>query len=219
MAIQVKICGLTSVAAAEAAVRAGADLIGLNFHPPSKRYLELEPAAAIARALRGAARIVALTVDPSDDRAAEIARTVAPDFFQLQGRETPARVAALVSRFGIPAIKAFGVAEASDLAQIAAYDGVAEMVLLDAKAPAGESNPGGHGTAFDWQLLRGAKFARPWLLAGGLDPANVARAIAVSGAPGVDVCTGVESAPGIKDPERVAAFVAAARNAQYGAAA
>lgn len=219
MAMPVKICGLTSVAAAEAAARAGADFIGLNFHPPSARYLDLEPAAAIARAVRGTVRIVALVVDPSDDRAAQIAAAVAPDFFQLQGRETPARVAALAARFGIPVMKAFGIAEASDLAAVPAYDDVAQMFLLDAKAPAGADNPGGHGVAFDWQLLRGRKFARPWLLAGGLDAGNVARAIGVSGAPGVDVCSGVESAPGTKDAAKVAAFIEAVRGTSYGAVA
>jgi phosphoribosylanthranilate isomerase len=213
MAIQVKICGITSVESADAAVRAGADFAGLIFQKASHRYAGLERSAAIARHLRGRVRITALMVDPSDDEVAEVARDVAPDFLQLHGREAPARIAEIVSRHRISVIKAFGVAEASDLANVPAYNDVAEMFLFDAKPPANAVTPGGHGVAFDWQLLRNAHFARPWLLAGGLNPENVARAIRTSGAPGVDVSSGVESAPGVKDTARVAAFVAAARSA------
>ncbi|HEY8950436.1 MAG TPA: phosphoribosylanthranilate isomerase [Rhizomicrobium sp.] len=213
MAIQVKICGINSVESADAAARAGADFAGLIFQKASHRYVGLERSAVIARHLRGRIRITALMVDPSDDEVADVARDVAPDFLQLHGREAPSRVAELVSRFRIPAIKAFGIADASDLAHVPAYNDVAEMFLFDAKPPANAITPGGHGVAFDWQVLRNARFARPWLLAGGLKPENVARAIRVSGAPGVDVSSGVESAPGVKDIARVTAFVEAARNA------
>lgn len=213
MATQVKICGITSVESADAAARAGADFAGLILQKASHRYVGLERSGAIARHLRGRIRITALMVDPSDDEVAAVARDVAPDLLQLHGREAPGRVAEIVSRFRIPTIKAFGIADASDLANVAAYNDVAEMFLFDAKPPANAVTPGGHGVAFDWRVLRDARFARPWLLAGGLKPENVARAICTSGAPGVDVSSGVESAPGVKDLARVSAFVEAARNA------
>jgi phosphoribosylanthranilate isomerase len=214
MGVRVKICGITSAEAADAAVRARADLAGFVFHAPSSRNLRFEQASAMARQVRGRIRVVALMADPSDEQVAAVAQAVAPDYFQLHGRETPARVGELVTRFRIPAIKGFGVAEAADLANVAAYNDVAEMFLFDAKAPASAATPGGHGVAFDWQLLKGRKFARPWLLAGGLDAGNVARAIAAAEAPGVDVSSGVESAPGVKDAERIRAFVDAARGAR-----
>jgi len=146
-------------------------------------------------------------VDPSDELAANVAQNIAPDYFQLHGHETPGRVSELVTRFGIPAIKGFGVAEAADLAKATAYDDVAEMFLFDAKAPANATTPGGHGTAFDWRILAGRKFRKPWLLAGGLNAKNVAEAIRISDAPGVDVSSGVESGPGVKDARRMAQFI------------
>ena len=218
MTIQVKICGIKSVESADAAVRVGADFAGLIFQKASHRYVGLERSAAIARHLRGRIRITALMVDPSDDEVADVARDVAPDFLQLHGREAPARVAEIVSRFRIPAIKAFGVAEASDLANVSAYNDVAEMFLFDAKPPANAVTPGGHGVAFDWQLLRNSNFARPWLLAGGLNADNVARAISISGAPGVDVSSGVETAPGQKSAEMIRVFIEAVRNATFASA-
>ncbi|HSM94790.1 MAG TPA: phosphoribosylanthranilate isomerase [Rhizomicrobium sp.] len=213
MSIQVKICGINSVESADAAARAGADFAGLILQKASHRYVGLERSAAIARHLRGRIRITALLVDASDDEVAAVARDIAPDFLQLHGRETPARVSEIVSRFRIPAIKAFGIAEAADLANVSAYDDVAEMFLFDAKPPAGAVTPGGHGVAFDWQILRNSHFARPWLLAGGLNPENVARAISISGAPGVDVSSGVEIAPGQKSAELIRAFVEGVRTA------
>lgn len=218
MGVQVKICGITSTAAADVAARAGADFAGLILQPTSHRYLGLEQAAAVARHLRGRIRVVAVVVDPTDEFAASVAQAIAPDYLQFHGRETPARVSELSARFGIAAIKAFGVAEAADLANVAAYDDVAEMYLFDAKPPPNATASGGHGVAFDWQVLTGRRMARPWLLAGGLNPENVARAILISGAPGVDAASGVESAPGVKDPVLAAAFVDAARNAQYAGA-
>jgi len=150
-------------------------------------------------------------VDDSDAALAAIASQVKPDFFQLHGQETPERAAQIRSRFGIPIIKAIPVSEAADLAKATAYDDVVEMFLFDAVPAAGASRPGGHGAAFDWRILEGRTFERPWFLAGGLNPENIARAIAVSGATMVDVSSGVESAPGVKSSDRIAEFVAAAK--------
>ena len=206
MGVLVKICGINSVEAAEAALRADADFAGLVFHKNSPRNLTAEAARTLAQRMRGRIRIVALFADAGDDEIAAAVKAVEPDFVQLHGGEPPARVADVRARFGIPVIKAFAVAEASDLARVS--DEGADMFLFDAKGV----RAGGNGAAFDWQLLRGRSFSRPWLLAGGLSPDNVARAIAVSGAPGVDVSSGVETAPGRKDAEKIAAFVANARN-------
>ena len=219
MAVLVKICGINSEAAADAAVRAGADFAGLMFHPKSPRNLSLDQAAALAARLRGRVRLVAVTSDVADNDLAEVVAAAQPDFLQLHGTETPARCAQVRSRFGVGVIKVLPVAEPGDLAAVQSYEAAADMLLFDAKAPAGAGREGGHGVAFDWQLLRGRNFARPWLLAGGLDLDNVARAIAVSGAPGVDVSSGVETGPGVKSAEKIAAFVAAARAAQVGTAA
>ncbi|HXL98770.1 MAG TPA: phosphoribosylanthranilate isomerase [Rhizomicrobium sp.] len=211
MPIRVKICGITSADAADAAVRAGADFAGLAFHPGSPRNLKPEQAASLAARLRGRLRIVALVADAKDDAIAAAVAAANPDFIQLHGRETPDRTGEIRARFGKPVIKAIAVADASDLSQVAAYEMAADMLLFDAKAPERATRPGGHGTAFDWQLLRGRSFSRPWLLAGGLDAGNVARAIRSAQAPGVDTSSGVESAPGVKSPELIRAFVANAR--------
>jgi phosphoribosylanthranilate isomerase len=215
MGIQVKICGITTVAAADAAVAAGADYAGLVFHRGSPRFLDPHQAGALAARLRGRLRLVALLADAGDDAIAGIVTVVKPDFLQLHGEETPDRVGAIKSRFGIDVIKAISVADVGDFAGVAAHADAADMLLFDAKAPTSAVRPGGHGATFDWQLLRGRTFVRPWLLAGGLSSDNVARAIAISGAPGVDVSSGVESAPGVKAPELIHAFVNAARNARF----
>jgi phosphoribosylanthranilate isomerase len=215
MSVQVKICGINSVESADAAVRAGADFAGLVFFPASPRNLHADQAASLSARLRGRARITALLVDAKDETIAAAIAAAQPDFLQLHGRETPARVAEIGSRFSKPIIKAFAVAEASDLAAASAYEPVADMLLFDAKAPANAARPGGHGAAFDWQLLRGRSFSRPWLLGGGLNVENVTRAIEISGASGVDVSSGVETAPGVKSGDMIAAFVAAAKVAQY----
>ncbi|MBV9992936.1 MAG: phosphoribosylanthranilate isomerase [Alphaproteobacteria bacterium] len=205
MGVLVKICGITSVEAADAAARAGADFVGLVFHKKSPRNLELDQACALAARLRGRTRLVALFAAASDDEMDMAVKAVEPDFVQLHGGELPGRVADVRARFGVPVIKAFAVADASDLAEVASHD--AEMFLFDAKG----ERAGGNGAAFDWQLLRGRTFARPWLLAGGLSADNVARAIQVSGAPGVDVSSGVETAPGLKSAEMIVKFVSEAR--------
>lgn len=219
MAIRIKICGITSADTADAAMSAGAEFAGLAFHAGSPRNLSPERAQAIAMRLKGRVRIVALLADARDeDFAAAIAASNA-DFVQLHGNESPARTAFVRARFGRPVIKAFSVAEEKDFAIVPAYDDAADLFLFDAKAPPGSERPGGHGAAFDWQLLRGRTFSRPWFLAGGLDPENVARAIAVSGAAAVDVSSGVETAPGRKSAELIRAFVEAARTAHHAAGA
>lgn len=216
MAVLVKICGINSVEAADAAAKARADFAGMIFHRTSPRYLDPIHAGIVAERLRGRVRTVALLIDPNDDEIAGVVTVVKPDFLQLHGNETPARVGAIKSRFGLPTIKAFAIADAGDFANVAAYNDAADMFLFDAKAPATATRPGGgHGVAFDWQLIRGRSFARPWLLAGGLNADNVARAIRTSEAPGVDVSSGVEDRPGVKNPELIRNFVETARNAQF----
>ncbi len=214
MSVQVKICGLTSAEAADAAAKAGADFGGLVFHSRSPRRLGPEEAAFIAGRLRGRCRIVVVVAGANDTEIADIVANVKPDFLQLHGGESPARAAAIRSRFGIAVIKAFAIADEADFANVPAYEDAVDMLLFDAKAPEGAARQGGHGAAFDWQLLRRQNFLRPWFLAGGLSAENVARAIRTSGAAAVDVSSGVETAPGVKSSDLIRAFVAAARNAQ-----
>ncbi|HEY0104727.1 MAG TPA: phosphoribosylanthranilate isomerase [Rhizomicrobium sp.] len=219
MAVLVKICGINSIEAADAAVRAGADFVGLMFHPHSPRNLQPAQAASLATHLQGRVRLVAVASDASDGALAQIVDAVRPDFLQLHGAESPSRVAEIRARFGVSVIKSLALAEPGDLGAANAYEEAADMLLFDAKPPPGARREGGHGAVFDWQILRGRRFARPWLLGGGLTADNVARAIGVSGAPGVDVSSGVETVPGVKSADRIAAFVAAARAARVGAAA
>lgn len=207
----VKICGINDEAAMRAAV--GADMIGFVFFPPSPRAVTPARAAALSAIVTGGPLRVGLFVDPSDDQLAETLAAVPLDVLQLHGEETPDRCAAIRARFGLPVMKALGIASAADLDALAAYAPVVDRVLLDAKAPPGAPLPGGNAAPFDWTLTAGRAIPRPWLLAGGLTPDNVAEAIRVSGAPGVDVSSGVEASRGVKDPARVAAFVAAARAA------
>jgi phosphoribosylanthranilate isomerase len=215
----VKICGLTQAAHVDAAVAAGAAMLGFVIYPPSPRALTPAAAAALAaRVPAGIARVV-LTVDADDALLDAVTAAVPLDMLQLHGRESPARVAALRARHGLPVIKAVGIAGPADLAAIAAFAGVADMLLVDAKAPPGAVLPGGNGIAFDWRLIAGRRWPLPWLLAGGLTPANVAEAMRLTGARGVDVSSGVESAPGIKDASRIAAFVAAAGGSRPGGGA
>ena len=215
MGIQVKICGINSLEAADAAIRGGADFAGLNFHAASPRFLKPDLARRLAERMRGRTQLVALLSDPTDDVIAETVRLVRPDVVQLHGNEPPERVAAIRSRFAIEILKAVAIADASDFSRVRPYEAVADRLLFDAKAPVGALRPGGHGNAFDWQLLRGRTFSRPWLLAGGLAPENVARAIATSGASAVDVSSGVETSPGTKSAVLIAAFIANARAAHF----
>lgn len=209
----VKICGLSTAASLEAALEAGADMVGLVFFPTSPRHVSLGQARELAGQARGRARIVALTVDADDRLLEAIVAAATPDVLQLHGRETPARVAAVAKRFGVATMKAIGVAGPSDLSAAKPYAGVADMILFDAKPPKDAHLPGGNGLAFDWRLLAGFAGETPYLLSGGLTPDNVGEAIALSGAKGVDVSSGVERAPGVKDNSKIAAFVARARAA------
>jgi phosphoribosylanthranilate isomerase len=211
MTVAVKICGLSSPDAIDAAMSAGAVYGGLVFHPKSPRFVALEQARVLAERMRGRLKSVALITDMDDAGVVALVKTVAPEFLQLHGSETVQRTAEIRARFGLPVIKALPVGEASDLAVAAGYEKVADMLMFDAKPPKGAQRPGGHGAAFDWKILAGRSFAKPWFLAGGLDPDNVARAITLSGAEMVDVSSGVESAPGVKDAARITAFINATR--------
>ena len=211
MTIAVKICGLASSDAIDAAVDAGAVYGGLVFHPNSPRFVALEQARALSERMRGRLKSVALITDMDDASIAELVKTMAPGLLQLHGRESVQRTAEIRARFGLPVIKALPVAETADLDLAADYEKVADMLMFDARPPKGAERPGGHGAAFDWKVLSGRAFKRPWFLAGGLDPDNVARAIELSGAELVDVSSGVESTPGVKDAQRIQAFIQATR--------
>jgi phosphoribosylanthranilate isomerase len=212
MPTEIKICGLSDEESVDAALAAGADFVGFAFFARSPRNVTLDRAAALAARARGRAAIVALTVDAADSMLAEIAATLRPDLLQLHGSETPERVGLIRANTGRPVMKVVGVAGAEDLAALDAY-GLADRFLLDAKPPRDASRPGGNGKPFDWSLLRGFAPAKPWILSGGLNPANVAAALKATGAAGVDVSSGVESAPGKKSPALIHAFVAAVRTA------
>jgi phosphoribosylanthranilate isomerase len=209
----VKICGLSTAATLDAALDAGADMVGFVFFSKSPRHIDWATARALGRQAKGRAKIVALSVDADDDTLKRIVDALAPDLLQLHGRETPARVKQIGELFARPTMKAIGVAARVDLAQAEAYANVADLLLIDAKPPKDAVLPGGNGRPFDWSLTRDFHAAVPWLLSGGLEPDSVAAAIALSGARGVDVSSGVESAPGVKDPAKIRAFIAAARRA------
>jgi phosphoribosylanthranilate isomerase len=186
-------------------------MVGFVFFEPSPRNLSPAEARALGAQVRGRAQKVALTVDANDAKLDAIVDALAPDIVQLHGKESPERVRALRSRFGIPIMKAIGVASRADLAKAEAYAEAADRLLFDAKPAPEAVLPGGNGRAFDWSILTGFAAGRPWLVSGGLDPTNVGEALTATGAGGVDVSSGVESAPGIKDPARIAGFIAAVR--------
>jgi len=211
--VTVKICGLTSAEAADAAARAGADYGGLVFHPASPRNLALEQARALSAVMRGRLKRVALLADPTDAELAAIMAAAEPEFLQLHGDESVARTAEIRARFGKPVIKALPVSDSDSLKAAAAYEAVADMLLFDAQAPRGAQRAGGHGAAFDWTLLANRIFSRPWFLAGGLRPENVATAIRASGASLVDVSSGVEKF-GVKDGARIGHFMMAVRSVE-----
>lgn len=209
--VRVKICGLTSHADVAAALLAGAGYLGFVFYPPSPRSLELAAAREIAGAVPAGICKVALTVDAPDALLDAIVAQVPIDMLQLHGDETPDRVAALRVRHGLPVMKAVGIATAADLATLDEHARIADQLLVDAKPPPGAPRPGGNALAFDWRLIGGRRWPCPWMLAGGLTPGNVAEAIRLTGARQVDVSSGVESAPGVKDAALMRAFVSAAR--------
>lgn len=209
--ISVKICGLTAPEHVRAAAEAGARYVGFVFFPKSPRHLEIEAAAAMAHLVPVGVAKVALTVNASDAELDRLVADVPLDMLQLHGKESPDRVADIRQRYGLPVMKAIGVAEPEDLMAIDLYSEVADQLLIDAKPPRNAELPGGNGLAFDWRLLAGRKYwRRPWMLAGGLTPDNVAEAARMTGAQQVDVSSGVESAPGVKDAGLIRAFVDAA---------
>jgi len=213
MPVLVKICGLSTPDALDAALAAGADLAGFVFFPPSPRHLAFDVARQLAARVNGRARKVALSVDANDATHEAIMQALQPDMLQLHGRESPARVAELKLRYQLPVMKAIVVETRADLAAVPAYADVADHLIFDARAPRAATRPGGLGKPFDWHLLQDVDRGVPFWLSGGLDAGNVAEALAVTRAGGVDVSSGVERAPGEKDPDKIVAFIRAARAA------
>lgn len=209
----IKICGLSSADTLAHALDAGADMVGLVFFPKSPRHVELEAAARLAALAGDRAIKVALTVDAADDLLKSIVAAAKPDMLQLHGKESPARAMEIRSLFGLPVMKAIGISGRGDLATASLYHGAADRILFDAKPPAGADLPGGNGLVFDWDLLKNIDLPTPFMLSGGLDPENVAQALRRTGCGGVDVSSGVESAPGQKDPARMSAFIQSVRSA------
>jgi phosphoribosylanthranilate isomerase len=207
--VRVKICGLRTLADVQAVADAGAAYFGLNFFPPSPRYVSLDLARSLALAAPVGLAKVALTVDADDATLDAITEAMPLDMLQLHGHETPERVAQVRARYGLPVMKVIGVRDEGDLAPLMEYSLAADQIMIDAKAPKGAVLPGGNGLPFDWRLVAGRRWLRPWMLAGGLTPANVAEAIRLTGARQVDLASGVESAPGVKDPTLIRAFMAA----------
>ena len=214
--VDVKICGLSTLESIDAAINAGADLIGLVFYPRSPRHVSLQQARILANHARGRAKIVALIVDADDEALQSINDIVAPDLYQAHGSETPERIAAIRALTAKPVIKAIKVKDETDIAGADAYAGKASLILFDAKAPESLKHalPGGNGLAFDWPLLGKGGSQEGFILSGGLNPQNVAEAIRVTGAPIVDVSSGVESAPGVKDLGLIRKFIEAAKSAR-----
>jgi phosphoribosylanthranilate isomerase len=211
--IEVKICGINDLAVMDAALDAGADLVGLVFFPPSPRAVTMDLAAKLAARARGRALVAALVVDADDKLLAEIVEHAKPDLLQFHGAESTERVSAIRSRFGRPVMKAIAVAEAGDLRFVPDYEAVADRILFDARPPKDSSRPGGHGRAFDWTLLAGLARKKPMMLSGGLTPDNVTESIRIVRPDAVDVSSGVERAPGKKDPDKIRDFVKNARAA------
>lgn len=216
MSLQVKICGLKSPEPLEVALESGADMVGFVFFPPSPRHLGLEAARQFSSQVAGRAAKVALSVDASDETLHGIVDALKPDWLQLHGSETPERVAVVRSRFGLPVMKVLPVAQRDDLSPVRLYAKVADRLVFDAKPGPDATRPGGLGKAFDWNLLKGVDPSTNFMLSGGLDASNVAEALTITNARGVDVSSGVERAPGQKDPDKIREFIRAARAAQRG---
>lgn len=213
MPLLVKICGLKTPDALDAALDAGADMVGFVFFPPSPRHLGFEAARLLGERVNGRAKKVALSVDANDAELGQFIAALKPDMLQLHGKETPERVAILRSRFRLPVMKAIPVEQKSDLSSVRQYARVADRILFDARAPRDATRPGGLGKPFDWHLLENLDIEVPFMLSGGLDAGNVAEALAITRAPSVDVSSGVEKRPGEKDPDKIRAFIRAARAA------
>ncbi len=207
----VKICGLTTAETVAAALEGKAAYLGFMFFEKSPRNLTVQRAAELAAPVRTRSSIVAVTVDPDDQALDQIMAGLKPDFIQLHGKETPARAAAIAQRTGVGIIKAISVRETGDLDAAKPFDGLVSHLLFDAKPPKDSDLPGGVGARFDWTIMTGRRFERPWFLAGGLDPWNLEEAMGQSGAPLIDVSSGVERGPGVKDPALISAFLSAAR--------
>ena len=211
MSSLIKICGLSTPETLDAALDAGADMVGFVFFPLSPRNLSLAVARELGSRVNGRAEKVALTVDADDALLTNIVEVLHPDMLQLHGKETPARVSAISHRFGLPVMKALPVETKSDLGAIPLYTRIADRLLFDAKAPHDATRPGGLGKPFDWHLLENLDLSIPFMLSGGLDAGNVAQALRITRAPAVDVSSGVESSAGVKDPDKIRAFIRAAR--------
>ncbi|MBF9033885.1 phosphoribosylanthranilate isomerase [Rhodobacterales bacterium HKCCE2091] len=211
MTVAIKFCGLRRPADVAAAADAGARYVGFVFFPKSPRAVSAAEARALALEVPAGIAKVGLVVDMDDAALDTLLAEVPLDMLQLHGAETPARVAEVKARFGLPVMKAVGIATAEDTARLDAFAQVADQLLVDAKPPPGTDRPGGNAVAFDWRLVAGRRWPVPWMLAGGLTPGNVAEAVRLTGARQVDVSSGVESAPGVKDPAKMAAFAAALR--------
>ncbi|MDA9442134.1 N-(5'-phosphoribosyl)anthranilate isomerase [Bradyrhizobium sp. CCBAU 51745] len=214
MSLLVKICGLSTRETLQTALDAGADMVGFVFFPPSPRHVSLETGRDLGRQVKKRALKVALTVDADDATLDNIMDALSPDIFQLHGQESVARLRDIKQRFGRPVMKAVPVAAAADLAVLPGYAAVADRILFDARAPKDATRPGGLGEPFDWHLLENLDLKLPYMVSGGLHAGNVVEALRVTGAGGVDVSSGVESAPGVKDPEMIKAFIRAARATQ-----
>lgn len=211
MSVEVKICGIRDAEALDAAIEAGADFIGFVFFPPSPRAVTPAEAGALSARHAGGPVRVGLFVDPTDEQLAATLAEAPLGLIQLHGEETPSRAAAIRARFGLPVMKALGIGAPEDLAAVEAFVPVVDRFLFDAKPPPGGPLPGGNAQPFEWRLMAGRAIPRPWLLAGGLTPGNVAEAIRTAQAPGVDVSSGVERARGVKDPALIRAFVSSAK--------
>jgi phosphoribosylanthranilate isomerase len=217
MSVAVKICGLTTLEALDVALEAGADMVGFVFFPASPRHVGYAAARVLGEHVRGRAQKVALSVDANDEQLAASIAALEPDALQLHGAERPERVVMVRTRFGLPVTKALPIAERADLSPIRLYEPVADRLLFDARAPRAATRPGGLGKSFDWRLLENLDVRIPFMLSGGLDAQNVAEALRITKAGSVDVSSGVERAPGDKDPDMIRAFIGAARSASSGA--
>ncbi len=214
----IKICGLSTPATLEAALNAGADMVGFVFFPPSPRNIRTDQAKQLSEIAGQRAQTVALVVDADDAFLETIVGALKPSILQLHGKESPQRVAEIRARFGLPVMKALGISGPQDFDKLAAYEEVCDRLLFDAKPPKDATRPGGNGLVFDWTLLRGRHFRKPWMLSGGLTIDSVEEAILATGATGIDVSSGVESAPGVKDVALIQTFVERARTAAAKAA-